>query len=103
MLELLHAAPAIATLIIFLITGLAFIFKPVFIVFITGLIVSLLLLIYSMIDSIKLYKDIKPAMLLPFVMPAQIIGYGFGFIFNFIRRVIFGKGEQVGFKSTYYK
>ena len=103
MLELLHAAPAIATLIIFLVIGLAFIFKPVFIVFITGLIVSLLLLIYSMIDSIKLYKDIKPALLLPFVMPAQIIGYGFGFIFNFIRRVIFGKGEQVGFKSTYYK
>jgi len=103
MLEFLHAAPAIVTLMILLVIVLAFIFKPVLILFIAGLIVSLLLLIYSMIDSMKLYKEIKPALLLPFVMPAQIIGYGLGFIYNFIRRVIFGKGEQVGFKSTYYK
>jgi len=61
------------------------------------------LLIYSIIDSIKMYKDIKPALLLPFVMSAQIFGYGLGFIYNFIRRVIFRRKEKVGFKSSYYK
>ncbi len=103
MLELLHAAPAIATLIIFLTIALALFFKPVFYIFTGGAILSLLLLVYSMIDTIKMYKSVKPALLLPFVMPAQIIGYGLGFIFNFIRRVIFRRKEKVGFKSSYYK
>jgi len=103
MLELLHAAPAIATLIIFLVIGFSFYFRPVFYVLIGGTILSFLLLIYSMIDAYKMYKRIKPSLLLPFVMPAQIIGYGLGFIYNFIRRVIFRRKEKVGFKASYYK
>jgi glycosyltransferase involved in cell wall biosynthesis len=103
MLEPLHAAPAVATLIIFLTIVLAIFFKPMFYVLIAGVFLSLIILLYSMIDAIKMYKEIKPALLLPFVMPAQIIGYGLGFIYNFIRRVIFGKKEKVGFKRSYYK
>jgi GT2 family glycosyltransferase len=103
MLELLHAAPAIATFLIFLVSFLAIFFKPVSILFNVGLLISIVLLIYSMVDAIKLYKEIKPALLLPFVMPAQIIGYGLGFIYNFILRVIFRGKEKVGFKSSYYK
>ena len=103
MLEPLHAAPAIATLFIFLVMILAIFYKPFFNVLIVGLISFLLLMTYSIIDSYKLYKDFKPGLLLPYVMPAQIIGYGLGFIYNFIRRIVFGKGEKVGFKSTYYK
>jgi glycosyltransferase involved in cell wall biosynthesis len=103
MLEPLHAAPAFVTFIIFLVSILAFFYKTAFWLFFAGIILSIIVLIYSMIDSIKMYKEIKPALLLLYVMPAQIIGYGLGFIYNFIRRVILGKAEKVGFKSTYYK
>jgi GT2 family glycosyltransferase len=93
MLELRHIAPAIVTMIIFLVIIFAPFFESIYILFVTGLIASILLLLYSMIDSIKMYKEIKPALLLPFVASAQTIGYGLGFIYNFIRRIIMGKGE----------
>ena len=34
------------------------------------------------------------------VIPAQIIGYGAGFIQAYIRRFIFNQKELVGFKKT---
>jgi len=103
MLEPLHLMPAALTLL----TGLTVIlamFSTLFtwIVF-WGMLLSIMVLIVSMIDSILIYKQLSPAMYLPLVMPAQIIGYGMGFIYNFIRRVIFSKGEKVGFKKHYYK
>jgi hypothetical protein len=64
---------------------------------------GMLLLLYSMVDAMVVYREIKPSLLLPAVIPAQIFGYGLGFIYNFIRRVVFNKGEKVGFKHHYYK
>ncbi len=56
-----------------------------------------------MLDALRLYRQIKPALLLPLIMPAQIFGYGLGFIYNYIRRVILKKPEKIGFKKNYYK
>jgi len=56
-----------------------------------------------MFDAVRKYGEIGPALLLPLIMPAQVIGYGLGFINNFFRRVILGKEEKVGFTKTYYK
>jgi hypothetical protein len=56
-----------------------------------------------MIDALRMYKEVKPALLVPFIIPAQIFGYGLGFINNYIRRVILGKKEKIGFKKAYYK
>ncbi len=103
MLEPLHAAPAAATLLVLAVIILAFFFKPFYYLLIGGLFVALLVLIFSMTDAYRMYKNIKPPLLLPLVMPAQIFGYGLGFIYNYIRRVIFGKEEKVGFKKNYYK
>jgi len=103
MLEILHAAPAFVTFISASVLVLAIFFKAFQFVLIAGLILSALIFIFSVIDSIIKYKSIKPAFWLPFVMPAQIFGYGCGFIYNFIRRVILNKGEKTGFKRNYYK
>jgi prolipoprotein diacylglyceryltransferase len=63
----------------------------------------LILIIYSMFDALRKYHQIAPALLLPLIMPAQVLGYGLGFINNFVRRIILGKKEKVGFTKTYYK
>ena len=103
MLELLHTIPAIITLSALLISVLAIFILPMRIIFWSGCVVFGIILIFSMLDSIRLYKDIRPAFFLPLIMPAQIFGYGFGFIHNFIRRVILKKKEIVGFNKRYYQ
>jgi GT2 family glycosyltransferase len=103
MLEPLHALPALFTLTAISV-GLLAIFSGFFrILFITGMTMWLFLTLYSMLDAIRMYRQIKPGLLVPFVIPAQIFGYGLGFINNYIRRVILGKTEKVGFKKNYYK
>lgn len=103
MLELLHAAPAFATIFVIVFLLLPFIFNGLLTFFYWGLFAGTLILLFSMIDSIRLYKSVKPALWLPLVMPAQIFGYGLGFIYNFIRRVILKMDEKTGFKKNYYK
>lgn len=103
MLEPLHAAPAVATLFVLMVIALAPFIALFAYLFFLGLCLAIIVIFYSMFDAIRMYRDIKPAFLLPFVMPAQILGYGLGFIYNFIRRVIFGKAEKVGFRRSYYK
>ena len=103
MLEPLHAMPAVVTFILGLLIILVLFSKLVAWLLIIGFILGIIVLIISMIDSIVMYRQVIPALYLPLVMPAQIIGYGMGFIYNFIRRIIFSKGEKVDFKKHYYK
>ncbi len=103
MLEPVHALPAVATLLVLLMILLALIwpgFRPVFW---TAFAIGVALIVFSMIDSVLMYKEIKPALYLPIVIPAQVFGYGLGFIYNFIRRVIFKKEAKIGFYKNYYK
>ena len=103
MLEPLHLMPAIVTLLICLFFILS-IFSDFFLTFVLfGFVLGIIVLFISMIDAFVLYKKLSPALLLPLVMPAQIIGYGMGFIYNFIRRIVLKRGEKVGFKKNYYK
>jgi glycosyltransferase involved in cell wall biosynthesis len=103
MLEPLHALPALAS------AGTVFlIILALFVPFVRwlvlgGALLALLILLLSMIDAMRMYAQVKPALYLPLVMPAQIFGYGIGFIYNFIRRVILSRGEKSGFKKNYYK
>jgi len=103
MLEPLHTVPAFITLSALLIGLLAPFFVPMRTIFLAGCAFFGLLVFISMLDSIRIYKDVRPAIFLPLIMPAQIFGYGFGFIHNFIRRVILKKEEYIGFKKRYYK
>ena len=66
------------------------------------IILSIPLLFLSIIGSIN-QKDIRIFPYLLVVIPAQIIGYGTGFIQAFIRRFLFKHGEITGFKKNYYK
>ncbi len=103
MFEPLHAMPALATFLVLLVTVLAPFSSFFTTVFLAGLVLALLIFIVSMLDAVRMYKEITPALYLPLVMPAQILGYGLGFIYNFIRRSVFGKDAKVGFKKNYYK
>jgi len=103
MLEPLHALPAIATLFSILTLLFSMIFPSVRIILYAGFILGLVVLLVSMIDAWRMYRDWRPAFLLPLIMPAQIFGYGLGFCYNYIRRVIFNKKEKIGFKKSYYK
>jgi glycosyltransferase involved in cell wall biosynthesis len=103
MLEPLHAIPAIFTLSALIIFILAIFFDFFRVLFVLGFAGWCLIIIFSMIDAFRIYKEIIPAILVPFIIPAQIFGYGLGFINNFIRRIILGKPEKVGFKKSYYK
>jgi GT2 family glycosyltransferase len=103
MLEPLHAAPALITIISLLIGILALFVWPIRLLVWLGSIIFLAILLFSMLDSIRVYKSLRPALYLPLIMPAQIFGYGLGFTYNFIRRVLFQKKETTGFNRHYYK
>ncbi len=103
MLEPLHFLPAAATALVLLVLVMAFFFAFFRYLLIIGIGLAVIVFACAMIDAVRIYKDWKPALWLPLVMPAQIIGYGLGFIYNYMRRVIFKKGEEVGFKKNYYK
>jgi glycosyltransferase involved in cell wall biosynthesis len=102
MLEALHTLPAAATLATLLIVILPLLSASYILLLKIFMALLALLMLFSMIDSVIKYKSIRPAFWLPLVMPAQIFGYGCGFIFNFFRRVVFKKGEKTGFKKNYY-
>ncbi|HGY55688.1 MAG TPA: glycosyltransferase [Caldithrix abyssi] len=94
MLEPLHAIPALAALAAVLVAVLALFFEPFRYLFAGGLLLAALVVVFSMLDSIRMYKDIRPALYLPLVIPAQVFGYGFGFISNYIRRVWFNLEQK---------
>ena len=94
MLEPLHTIPALATLTVMLVLVGAVFLEPFRSILIAGLGLAGLAFLFSMIDCAIQYKTLKPALLLPIVMPAQVFGYGLGFISNFIRRVIFNLEQK---------
>ena len=99
MLEPLHFAPSIVTVIAFVITyyffrdpirnGPLFELGLGFLMFVSGV-------------GCWYLKDIRGFFLLLLVIPVQIFGYGLGFILTFIYRFIFRKGEWSGFTKRYY-
>lgn len=103
MLEPLHAAPAAGTLMTALVLLTAPFFTVAFYMALAGVSIWIAMNVFMMLDAARMYRSLKPAMLVPLVAPAQLFGYGAGFIYNFLRRVVFGKGEKVGFKRNYYK
>ena len=99
MLEPLHFAPAIVTVIALAIT-VGFLIDPIeygsffelglgFLMFVSG------------VGAWKL-KSPKAFFVLLVVIPVQLFGYGTGFILAYTRRFIFGRDEWTGFRKRYY-
>ena len=68
---------------------------------------QLFLLIFIPLGLLSLFgatkkNDLRIFPYLLVVIPAQIIGYGLGFILNFIKRYILNQGSWTGFKKRYY-
>ena len=99
MLEPIHFLPALATLIGFGIVGTAI--YPDFSMDKLFLIILIPLGFISLFGAVK-KNDLRIFPYLLIVIPAQIIGYGLGFILNFIKRFIFNQGSWTGFKKRYY-
>lgn len=61
----------------------------------------ILFLIQCILGMIK-HKDIRVFGFLLLVIPTQIFGYGTGFLFAFVKRVIFNFDTFIGFEKKYY-
>ena len=99
MLEPIHFLPSLATLFGFSIVGTA--------IYLNFPLDQLFLLIFIPLGLLSLFGAVKKNDLRIFpyllvVIPSQIIGYGLGFILNFIKRYILNQGLWTGFKKRYY-
>ena len=103
MLEPLHAAPAVATLLLFLLVFLSLLFLTVWKITRWFFLSGVLVLIFSAIHAAIKYRNWRMLYLVPIIMPIQVIGYGLGFLFTCFYRVILGKPEFVGFRKRYYQ
>jgi glycosyltransferase involved in cell wall biosynthesis len=103
MLEFVHTLPALATsFLLLLLIGSLFSNAP-WSVFRLLLPAGLLILLLSGLHAALKYKNIRLFVLVPVIMPIQILGYGLGFLSAFIARVLLGKETFVGFEKKYYK
>ncbi len=103
MLEPLHAAPALATLLVIVLLLASIISGSVWSAVRWLMAAGLLVLLASGIHAAWKYRSARMLYLVPVVMPIQVFGYGIGFISAFIYRVILGKQEFTGFRRKYYK
>ncbi len=103
MLEPLHAAPAVATLVLFLLLTASFFSQSLWNITRILLFISLGILGFSGIHAALKYRRFSMLILVPIIMPIQIVGYGVGFISAFISRIIMGKSEFTGFRKKYYQ
>ncbi len=100
MLELVHFLPFFGTLVILSVVVATLLFPGQMLGF---WILGLCILLAMGIHGIFKYRDFKVFPFIPVVVPTQILGYGIGFGWAFIRRILLGKGEFTGFVKKYYK
>lgn len=103
MLEPVHLLPAIATLVLFLMIIGSLMSFAIWSVVRVLLFLAVMVFLLSGLRAGFKYKNIKLLVLVPIVMPLQILGYGLGFMTAFIVRVILNKDSFVGFSKKYYK
>ena len=92
MLEPLHFAPAAGFWLGLFFTISALLFEPVLSVWWITAGVAALVLIGCGIDAAIRWKSVRAGLLVPVVMAVQISGYGLGFTYAFISKVILGLG-----------
>lgn len=102
MLEPLHFAPAVAFWVVALFTLAALFSAAVFNVWKWFALLGVAALLFSAVDAMFRYKNVRAGLWAPLVMILQVSGYGIGFTLAFIRRVILKKGEFTGFVKRYY-
>ncbi len=102
-LEPLHFIPAVGAVGYTLLTLFTLVTGLTLELWIGGTGLALLIFLFIFFDAFRKYKDIKAASLAPIVSAYQIFAYGYGFTVNYIRRIIFKKGEFTGFVKKYYK
>lgn len=103
MFEPLHAAPAVATVLFFLLIIACIVSYPIRMVARWIFLIGILTLLFSGLHAAFQYKNWRLIYLVPIIMPIQVMGYGLGFLSAFVRRVILGQGEFTGFEKRYYQ
>ena len=100
MLEPIHFLPSVAILILFSIIICAIYYQFSLLKLILFFLIPLILLA---IIGAKDKKDLEVFLFLILVIPAQIFGYGIGFVLNYLNRNIMKREEWTGFTKNYYK
>ncbi len=102
MLELVHVLPALVTLAFLLVLVLSVFIHPLAVLLGWLIAAGGAVLLLSGVHAAVQYREPVLALLVPLVMPIQIIGYGLGFLLSYFRRVILNQGEWTGFRKRYY-
>lgn len=100
MLEPVHFFPSIGTIISLLVLSLAIALPSVFLPLVY---LGISILLIMAFHGVFKYKDIRVFTYIPVIVPTQIFGYGSGFIYAFVRRVLLKKEASTGFVKKYYK
>jgi len=95
LLEPLHAVPAFLFLITTAVLLLAVFFTLFRLVLLIGLLLTAGILIYAMLDSVRIYRQIIPGLWLPVIIPLQVSAYASGFLVGFIKIFLLTKKEKV--------
>lgn len=101
-LEPLHFLPAIGAVGYTLLTVFTLLTGLLAEIWLGLTILAGLICLFILIDSARRYKSWKVGCLTPVIAVCQIFAYGYGFFYNYVRRVILGKGEFTGFVKRYY-
>ena len=91
MLEPLHFAPAVGLWFSILFTGLAFLYVPIWAFWKVFAGFVGVVLIGTSLDATIRWKSLSTGLLVPVVIGLQVSGYGLGFTFAFLWRVILGR------------
>lgn len=103
MLEPLHFIPALGFWFIVFFSLAAFIIPSLFNIWTLFILAGLFSIFLSAIHAAIRWKNISTGFWTPFIMIAQISGYGLGFTSAFIWRVLLRQEEFTGFVKKYYK
>jgi len=102
-LEPLHFIPAIGAVGYSLLTVFTFLTGLTLEVWLGITALALLIGVFIFADSTRRYRSLRVGWLAPVFSVCQVFAYGYGFTYNYIRRIIFHRGEFTGFVKRYYK
>ncbi|WP_257668163.1 glycosyltransferase [Parapedobacter tibetensis] len=96
-LKLVHLAPAVFTIGVFLLLVLFFIASPYF------FLPLLFHMSFILIDATMKSKSLFVGILSVITSYVQLLGYGIGFLYAFIWRIVLRKAEFAAFQKSFYK
>ena len=102
LLEPVHLLPSFALIVLIFFLFGSFFHQAIRHIFQWLILIAAGVLIVAALHGAWRYRDLKTGLLIPLVIPIQILGYGAGFLTGFLFRRVLGKKDFIGFRKRYY-